>query len=94
MWSPWASGPDGPVDPIWMGIVWRLLTKSYAPGLACSMSLKGEKEGEEKILTPENFAKLSGREEMTENRLRTGQNRFLMHRSYSEECAGQLYGKS
>lgn len=67
--------------------------KSYAPGLVRSIILKGEEEREEKVLTAENFARLSGWEEMAENRLRTGQNRFLMHRSYSEECAGQSYGK-
>jgi hypothetical protein len=37
-------------------------------------------------LTAQNFAELSERDEMSENRLRTGQNRFLLHRSYSEKC--------
>ena len=40
--------------------------------------VKGEK------LTAANFAELSGREIMSENRLKTGQNRFLMHRSYAQ----------
>jgi len=88
MWSPWASEPDGPVDPVWMGIVWRLLMKRSVPG-----SLAGEDgKGEGKVdLTPENFAALSGLEEMSEKRLRIAQNRFLLHRSYSEECAKELY---
>ena len=37
-------------------------------------------------LSAKNFAELSGREQLSENRLRTGQNRFLLHRSYSEGC--------
>jgi hypothetical protein len=32
-----------------------------------------------------NFAELSGREEMMENCLRTGQNMYLLHRSYMED---------
>lgn len=44
-------------------------------------------------LTAQNFAKLSGREEMSENKLRTGQNRFLMHRSYTEEAQGNVFEK-
>ncbi|KUJ11911.1 uncharacterized protein LY89DRAFT_543119, partial [Mollisia scopiformis] len=78
MWSPWATAPDGPVDPVWMAIVWKLLVKRDVPGSLAVVGRKGEG-----VLTAENFAELSGMEEMTENRLRTGQNRFLMHRSYS-----------
>jgi hypothetical protein len=87
MWSPWASEPDRPVDNVWMEIVWKLLMKSDPPGL--HLSKKGATEGLEDVrarLTPQNFAELSGREEMSENRLRMGQNRFLLHRSYSEKC--------
>lgn len=45
---------------------------------------EGGEEGEVVRLTAENYAKSSGKEEMTENRLRTAQNRYLMHRSYSD----------
>lgn len=76
--------------------------KSHPPGSLVVSVNKGGRAGEleggvervgdeEIVLRAENFARLSGREEMTENRLRTGQNRLLMHRSYSEECAGQSY---
>jgi len=44
------------------------------------------KESKGVKLTAKNFAELSGREEISENRLRTGQNRFLLHRSHSEDC--------
>jgi hypothetical protein len=87
MWSPWASEPDEPVDEVWMGIVWKLLMKSDPPGHALSKEEVTKKSGENRSrLTPQNFAELSGREEMSENRLRTGQNRFLLHRSHSKEC--------
>jgi hypothetical protein len=52
MWSPCASEPDGPVNEIWMGIVWKLLMKSDPPGY--SHSKKEGPEGER--LTPQNFA--------------------------------------
>lgn len=39
-------------------------------------------------LTSANFAELSGREEMTANRLRTGQNRYLLHRTYASKAGG------
>lgn len=82
MWSPWASEPSGPVDDVWMGIVWKLIMKTDPPGFSLFQD-----KGEELVrLTPQNFAGLSRREEMTESRLRTGQNRFLLHRSYSEKC--------
>ena len=38
-------------------------------------------------LTSANFAQLSRREEMTENRLRTAQNRYLLHRAYASKAA-------
>jgi F-box-like len=86
MWSPWATGPDGPVEEIWMGIVWKLLMKTEPPGTRLSKG-KIVSEGTDLVrLTPQNFAELSGREEMSENRLRTSQNRFLLHRSYSDKC--------
>lgn len=44
---------------------------------------KGEGEGGEK-LTAWNYARLSGREDVTERVLRVAQNRYLMHRSYSD----------
>lgn len=44
-------------------------------------------------LTALNFAELSGREEMCENRLRTGQNRFLMYRNYTEEAKVNIFEK-
>ena len=37
-------------------------------------------------LTSANFAELSGRVEMTENRLRVSQNRYLLHRKYSSKA--------
>lgn len=87
MWSPWASEPDGPVDEVWMGIVWKLLMKSDPPSHAPSKEQDTKESGENRSrLTPQNFAELSGREEMSENRLRSGQNRFLLHRSYSKDC--------
>lgn len=116
MWSPWATGPDGPVDQVWIEIVWKLLMKGDPPGLATtaataveelggteevedsqetaladsSNSQALEKAGQlEKVwLTSANFAQLSGREEMTENRLRTGQNRYLLHRAYASKVGG------
>jgi hypothetical protein len=120
MWSPWATGPDGPVDPVFLSVVWKLLQKCEPPGLLSpSRTIVGEeddqvKEGgkldvdhksntsgfaEEKRevvkLSAKNFAELSGREQMSENRLRTGQNRFLLHRSYSEDCVHgeELWGR-
>jgi hypothetical protein len=72
MWSPWATAPDHPCHKIWLGIVWRVLTGK-------KMS---EDDSQGTGLTACNFAVLSGRENMDEKRLRTGQNRFLMHRSY------------
>jgi hypothetical protein len=88
LWSPWATGPDGPVDEIWMGIVWRLSMKTDPPGFPFSKEAEcGEESKEGQVrLTPQNFAELSGSEEISENRLRTGQNRFLLHRSYSGKC--------
>lgn len=86
MWSPWATGPDGPVEEVWMRIVWKLLMKTDPPGLHLSRGEAAEERDSLVRLTPRNFAELSGREEMSENRLRTGQNRFLLHRSYSEKC--------
>lgn len=68
--------------------------KSHPPGspfLAVGGGEEGSAEGKEAILTVDNFAALSGREEMTGNRLKTSQNRFLMHRSYSEECYKESY---
>lgn len=91
MWSPWATGPDGPVDELWMMLVWKVLVKNEAPGLSIferrtqdERNAKEELGTEKRMLTGSNFAELSGRKEMTENRLKTGQNRFLLHRSYTE----------
>jgi hypothetical protein len=68
------------------GIVWRMLMKSDPLGFSVFNEEGGKelKKGQVR-LTAQNFAELSGREEMSENRLRTGQNRFLLHRSYSEK---------
>lgn len=90
MWSPWASEPEGPVKDGWLGVVWRL---QVGTGLVSGMGMiegtlggegGGEGEGRGEKLTPENYARLSGREEMSERRLRVAQNRYLMHRSYSD----------
>lgn len=71
MWSPWATVPDDPVDEIWMAVVWRFLMRSDPPA-------KGGR-----VLTVANFAEMSGREEMSENRLRTSQNRLLLYKNYT-----------
>jgi hypothetical protein len=74
-----------------MMLVWKVLMKNEAPGLSIlekrtwEVNDVNEQSGtENRRLTGSNFAELSGREEMTENRLKTGQNRFLLHRSYTE----------
>ncbi|KAE9378145.1 hypothetical protein N431DRAFT_329652 [Stipitochalara longipes BDJ] len=86
MWSPWASEPDLPVDNIFMGIIWKLLVKTDPPGFSLPKEESGGTMGIDQVqLTPQNFAELSGRDEMTENRLKTAQNRFLLHRNYSEK---------
>ena len=61
--------------------------KSDPPRLLVSNEEGGKelKKGQVR-LTAWDLAELSGREEMSENRLRTGQNRFLLHKSYSEKC--------
>ncbi|EPE27810.1 F-box [Glarea lozoyensis ATCC 20868] len=74
MWSPWATAPDEPCDNIFLGIVWKVLVGTNVPG----------SNREVVALTAWNFAALSGREDMDEKRLRTGQNRFWMHRSYAK----------
>jgi hypothetical protein len=87
MWSPWATGPDGPVEDVFLIIIWKLLMKTNPPGSE-ETELEMDDSGESMWtthLTATNFAELSGREEMTENRLRTGQNRYLLHRSYMED---------
>lgn len=66
-----------------MRIVWKLLMKTDAPSVPL---IATQKEGgmlERVGLTGRNFAELSGRKEMTENRLMTGQNRYLLHKSYT-----------
>jgi hypothetical protein len=89
MWSPWASGPDGPADETWIGIVWRVLMKNDPPGLSTT---EDSEEGMHKVvLTAKNFAELSGKEEMTENRLKTSQNRYLLHRAYTEDRSDKKY---
>ncbi|KAN0108488.1 hypothetical protein V8E51_008230 [Hyaloscypha variabilis] len=86
MWSPWASEPDLPVSNAFMGIVWKLLMKSDPPGFSLTIEEGGEAMMVDRVrLTPQNFAELSGKEEMTESRLKTAQNRFLLHRNYSEK---------
>jgi len=78
MWSPWASEPNDPVDDIWLGIVWRFLMKFDPPA------------GKGYSLTAANFAELSGRKEISEKRLRTSQNRFLLYQSvYGGEDGGR-----
>jgi len=95
MWSPWASIPDGPVHDVFLGIVWRVLMKCDPPGLGGVSVSDLKRIGEEggtgvgTGLTGANFKELSGREEMTENRLRTGQNRFLLFRADSCGRSGE-----
>jgi hypothetical protein len=89
MWSPWTSGPDGPADETWIGIVWRVLMKNDPPGLSTT---EDSEEGMHKVvLTAKNFAELSGKKEMTENRLKTSQNRYLLHRAYTEDRSDKKY---
>jgi hypothetical protein len=84
MWSPWATGPDGPVEEIFLKIIWKLLMKTNPPGFE-ELEMNDPGEGKRSVrLTATNFVELSEREEMTENQLRTGQNRYLLHRSYTE----------
>jgi len=65
--------------------------KSDPPEFSVSDEEGGEEPKEGQLrLTARNFAELSGREEMSEDRLRTGQNRFLLHRSYSENVIGMV----
>jgi hypothetical protein len=84
MWSPWALGPDGPAEDVWMGIVWRMLMRTEPPGSSPVRGERGEREEAAMVLTCDNFAELSGREEMSENRLRTSQNLYLLYRAYTE----------
>ncbi|TAQ87380.1 hypothetical protein B7494_g4297 [Chlorociboria aeruginascens] len=77
MWSPWATGPDGPIEDIWLKIVWKFHVGQEFP------AGRVEEDEDEDVLTGHNFAALSGKGDMTYNRLRTAQNRFLMHRSYT-----------
>lgn len=54
-------------------------------------NLEALENGQESLtvqLTSANFAELSGREEMTENRLRTSQNCYLLHRAYASKVTG------
>ena len=86
MWSPWATGPDGHLDEVWIGIVWKLLMKTDPPRIPLDERKEMVARGSllKVQLTGSNFAELSGRQEMTENRLKTGQNRYLLHRSYTQ----------
>ncbi|KAL2073792.1 hypothetical protein VTL71DRAFT_11118 [Oculimacula yallundae] len=95
MWSPCASEPDGDVEGMWLGIIWRLQMKT---GTRTESKLLVVRTGEEmggaegvtgagELLTAENYARLSGKEDMLENRLKVAQNSYLMHRSY---CDGTL----
>ena len=103
MWSPWASEPDEPIDEVFLGLVWQLLVRKRVPSRSgCSGGeadpLAKEQEGSEAAvtlaavagpLTPANFARLSGRMDMTERRLKTGQNRFLLYRNCVREAKKQ-----
>ncbi|PVH80660.1 hypothetical protein DL98DRAFT_369617, partial [Cadophora sp. DSE1049] len=89
MWSPWASEPDEEVRGLWLGILWRVEMKG--PFMVDWEGGEGGEEGvlvegvdgERVWLTASNYARLSGREEMYERRLRVAQNRYLMHKDYS-----------
>ncbi|KAJ5051615.1 uncharacterized protein L3040_001390 [Drepanopeziza brunnea f. sp. 'multigermtubi'] len=60
----------------------------------------GHGRGHGEPLTPANYARLSGNEEMSETRLRIAQNRYLMHRSLCDrayqraESRGGVFGTS
>jgi len=43
------------------------------------------------ILTGDNFAKLSGRKDITSKTLRTAQNRYLLHRAYRNGKSDEMY---
>ncbi|KAG0645028.1 hypothetical protein D0Z07_9292 [Hyphodiscus hymeniophilus] len=93
MWSPWASHPDEPVDVAWMNLVWKVLMHSDPPNSSIAASGVADQEGASPDsrenggaqLNSANFAELSGREEMTESKLRISQNRFLLHRKYASK---------
>jgi hypothetical protein len=86
------------VDIEWVNIVWKMLMKVDPPkSLIRSAAVpredgEGEEQQEEVTkqsvvqLTNANFVELSGREEMTENGLRTSQNRYLLHRAYASKA--------
>ncbi|KAK0116617.1 hypothetical protein ONS96_012473 [Cadophora gregata f. sp. sojae] len=95
MWSPWASEPDGEVQGTWLGLLWRVETRG---GFVLNENW-GKKDGEEgegegvwvdggngeKVWgTARSYARLSGREDVNEKKLRAAQNRYLMHRNYSD----------
>lgn len=71
IWSPWATVPDIHVEMVWLQIVW----KTFKGGV---FTEGGSPEG----LTAENFARLSGLVEMSEERLSTAQTRYLLFKSY------------
>jgi hypothetical protein len=80
-----------------MYLVWKLLMKTDPPGSLITNAATSEEDGETEgsdqksvRMTSANFAQLSGREEMTQNRLRTAQNRYLMRRAYASQAVSVL----
>ncbi|KAG9247375.1 hypothetical protein BJ878DRAFT_415023, partial [Calycina marina] len=71
MWSPWATGLDGPVEDTRLHIMWKVLKKHDIPVKDAQV-----------ILTVDNFAEMSEMEDITSRRFRTAQNRYLLHRAY------------
>ncbi|KAH7407910.1 hypothetical protein BKA64DRAFT_743483 [Cadophora sp. MPI-SDFR-AT-0126] len=96
MWSPWASEPEHEVRGVWLGLLWRgegkggfVVGRKGVGGVGMGVRLEGEGvwvdvEGKREWLTAESYARLSRRAEMDERRLRVAQNRYLMHKDYSD----------
>ena len=55
-----------------------------------SKEVEADENTQDIKLTSANFAQLSGMKEMTETRLRTGQNRYLLHRAYASKVVHVL----
>ena len=94
MWSPWASEKNESVKGVWLGLLWRDEMKGgfvLQGGEEWREGTDGEEgywvdggSGARVWLMAGNYARLSGREDMDEKRLRVAQNRYLMHKDYSD----------
>lgn len=86
MWSPFASEPDDELEDIWLSIVFKMLCGKDAPGLSLTRVVEIKAHTQDEVqLTGDNFAVVSGRDDLTAKKLRTAQNRYLLYRDYVEE---------